>query len=32
MLNKKAIEVVDRIRKKLVGRDFKENEVLTTED
>lgn len=32
MLNKKAIEVVERIKKKLVGKDFKENETLTTED
>eukprot|EP01016_Furgasonia_blochmanni_P050795 TRINITY_DN7905_c0_g4_i2.p2 TRINITY_DN7905_c0_g4~~TRINITY_DN7905_c0_g4_i2.p2 ORF type:complete len:326 (-),score=90.83 TRINITY_DN7905_c0_g4_i2:337-1314(-) len=28
ILNQKALEVVDRIKKKLVGRDFKENEAL----
>ena len=29
ILNKRALEVMDRIKKKLLGRDFKENEPLT---
>lgn len=28
ILNTKAVDVIDRIKKKLVGRDFKENEAL----
>jgi len=31
ILNQKALEVMDRIKKKLVGRDFKENEQLKVE-
>eukprot|EP01016_Furgasonia_blochmanni_P050789 TRINITY_DN7905_c0_g1_i1.p1 TRINITY_DN7905_c0_g1~~TRINITY_DN7905_c0_g1_i1.p1 ORF type:complete len:1154 (+),score=305.78 TRINITY_DN7905_c0_g1_i1:248-3709(+) len=31
ILNQRALEVTDRIRKKLAGRDFKENETLSVE-
>jgi FKBP12-rapamycin complex-associated protein len=32
LLNQKALTVVDRIKKKLVGKDFKENEALKVEE
>jgi len=32
ILNQRALEVVDRIKKKLTGRDFKEHEVLNVND
>ncbi len=30
--NQKGLEVIDRIKKKLQGKDFKENEILKYED
>jgi len=32
IVNQRALEVVDRIKKKLTGRDFKEHEVLNVND
>jgi len=32
VLNKRALEVMDRIKKKLNGRDFKESETLKEEE